>query len=81
MMGINILYPVWSIHLCQYFIRCRIFNYLIPVQDTIHLLSGERMCIAGVCFDEFSLYIPMLIIVRIQNSVRRLYFCMIIVQG
>ena len=80
-MGRRLLYLVWSLIMCKYFIRCSICSYWLLVQGTIHLLSGECSCVFCVVFHKFSLYIPMVLMVYIQYCVHHLPVCMMRVQG
>ena len=79
--GGNIFYLAWYLCLCQYCSKCRVYNDLMLVQDTIYIMIREHRCIDGVAFRDFLLYIPMLLMVHIQNCVRRLPICMLRFRG
>ena len=81
LLGRKLLYMVWSLCLCQYCSICSIFNYWIPVQDTIYLLSGECRCVDGVDYHEFELYTPIVLMVNVQNCVQCIYVCILRVHG
>ena len=67
-----LLYMIGYLILCQYCSRCSIFNDLLLVQGTMHILIGERRCITSAGFHEFDIYIPMVLMVCAQNDERHL---------
>ena len=70
-----------TIRLCLYCIMCSICCGLMPVQDKIHILGGECRRVADVVLNEFSIYIPMVLVVHIFFFARRLPVNMLKIQN